>query len=39
MLNGDEESSAAPHVDIDKVVGAINDELGARYSEKLTLVH
>jgi hypothetical protein len=35
--SGDEESSAAPHVDLDKVVGAINDELGAGYSGKYTL--
>jgi hypothetical protein len=45
MLEGDysssdsegEQPSAAPHVDREKVVGAINDHLGADYSEKYHL--
>jgi hypothetical protein len=34
--SGDEQPSAAPapHVDLEQVVGAINDHLGAHYSEK-----
>jgi hypothetical protein len=35
--SGDEEPSTASHVDLGKVVGAIDDELGARYSGKYTL--
>jgi hypothetical protein len=35
--SGDEEPSAAPHVDLDKVVEAINEKLGAHYSEKYRL--
>jgi hypothetical protein len=33
----DEQPSAAPHVDREQVVGAINDLLGADYSEKYHL--
>jgi hypothetical protein len=35
--SGDEEPSAAPHVDLDKAVEAINEKLGAHYSGKYRL--